>query len=261
MLQHLRETVRQRRDRKNIYSTEAYWDSKAVAYADTAVSMWPNQALTQVYDREQKELIGSLLGDVRGLSLLDLGCGVGRFSRWFTAQGASVAGVDFSSGALEIAKRQSPNGNPAYRCASVFELEDENAYNVVFVWGVLTLACVDKSQLLAALKRVRRALRQDGRLFLTEPIHRGFLHRVLDLDLREFLSVVREAGFEVRSITPLHFWPMRLLLCYVSWPSWFTTPLYHLGQAVMKLPGFSRLGDYRAILAHPTEVPPDPGNH
>ena len=96
--------------------------------------------------------------------------------------------------------------------------------------GVLTIACRDKGQLLDALIRIRRALRTDGRLLLTEPIHRGFLHRVLDLDLDRIPDVLREAGFEVQITTPLHFWPMRLALCYVPWPTWITKPLYHLGQ-------------------------------
>ena len=100
-------------------------------------------------------------------------------------------------------------------------------------------------------KRIRRALRPGGRLMITEPTHSGFLHRSLKLDLREFLAVMREAGFEVERVSPLHFWPMRLALCYVSWPKWLTAPLYHLGRFAIKLPGLTRLADYWAIMAAP----------
>jgi 2-polyprenyl-3-methyl-5-hydroxy-6-metoxy-1,4-benzoquinol methylase len=251
MLSGLHEVIRQRRNREKLYSTAAYWDSKANSYNETAVSMWPNRALNGLYESEQKELIISHLGDVSGIALLDLGCGTGRFSRWFAVQGSQVTGVDFSAGALNIAALQYPSDNPSYRQGSVFELTDEDTYDLVFTWGVLTIACRDKDQLLDSLIRIRRALRADGRLLLTEPIHRGVLHRVLNLDLSEFLAVMREAGFEVQATTPLHFWPMRLALCYISWPAWMTVPLYHLGQAAMKIPGLSRLGDYWAILACP----------
>ena len=260
MLSRLTEMIRQRSNRKNIYSTQAYWDSKARTLEGTSVSMWPNQCLNRLYEREEQKLIGRYLGDIAGSVLLDLGCGTGRFSRKFAAQGARVTGIDFSSGALEIAKRQSSSNNPTYRCGSVFELAEENAYDVVFTWGVVTVACTNKNQLLDALTRMRKALRSNGRLVLTEPIHRGFLHRVLELDLADFLSVMRRAGFEIKATAPLHFWPMRLALCYISWPAWLTMPLYHLGQAAMRIPGLSRLGDYWAILAHPTQDGPTTAN-
>ena len=50
----------------------------------------------------------------------------------------------------------------------------------------------------------------------------------------------------------MHFWPpARLLLSYVQWPGWVTRPVYWIGQAGMRLPGLSKLGDYWAILATP----------
>jgi 2-polyprenyl-3-methyl-5-hydroxy-6-metoxy-1,4-benzoquinol methylase len=251
--------IDQRRNRKYVYSTQAYWNSKANAYNDNATSMWHNRALNRLYDVELKEQIGKHLQDIAGSDLLDLGCGTGRVSRWFAGQGARVTGLDFSSGSLEIARRQSAGGNPSYRLGSAFELDDENAFDAVFTWGVVTFACSDNGQLLDVLTRIRRALRPHGRLLLAEPVHRGFLHRVLDLDLSEFLSTMREAGFVVKSTAPLHFWPMRLLLCYISWPAWFTRPLYHIGQGVMKVPGFSKLADYWMIVAHPAQVHGDIG--
>jgi 2-polyprenyl-3-methyl-5-hydroxy-6-metoxy-1,4-benzoquinol methylase len=249
MLSRLREMIHQRRHRKNLYSTAAYWDSKAHSFEDTAVSMWPNRVLNGLYEREQEELASRYLGEIEGSVLLDLGCGTGRFSRRLANKGARVTGLDFSTGALAIAKRLSSGNNPTYRRGSVFELSDEGAYDVIFTWGVLTVACLDKNQLVDVLIRIRKALRPAGRLLLTEPIHRGFLHRVLALDLPEFLSAMQQAGFEIKATDPLHFWPMRLALCYISWPAWLTVPLYHLGQAAMKVPGLSRLGDYWAILA------------
>ena len=86
---------------------------------------------------------------------------------------------------------------------------------------------------------------------ITEPTHSGFLHRSLKLGLQEFLAVMRDAGFEAETVIPLHFWPMRLVLCYVSWPKWLTAPLYHLGRVAMNLPGLNRLADYWAIMAAP----------
>jgi 2-polyprenyl-3-methyl-5-hydroxy-6-metoxy-1,4-benzoquinol methylase len=251
MLDQLRAVFRQRRNRETIYSTAAYWDSKAAAYAGTAVSMWPNQALNRHYEAEQKAWVVQHIGALGGRELLDLGCGTGRFARWFVQHGAKVTGVDFSQGALDVAASLSSGANPHYRQCSVFALAEKDRYDVIFTWGVLTIACRNREELLDALIRIRTALRSGGHLLLTEPIHRGFLHRVLNMDQIEFLDVMHEAGFEVQVTTPLHFWPMRLALAYVPWPEWLTTPLYHLGQSLLKVPALATLGDYWAIRAQP----------
>src|SRR5262249_28314804 len=46
------------------------------------------------------------VGDVRGLQILDLGCGTGRHSLWLAAAGARVTAVDFSMGMLAEAGRK-----------------------------------------------------------------------------------------------------------------------------------------------------------
>src|SRR5215471_4125748 len=142
MATNLRGLIEQRRRRKELYPTEAYWDFKAAAYQGKAVSMWPNRWLNELYDREQRRLISRYLKEIRGVEMLDLGCGVGRLSRWFAEQGARVTGMDFSAGALAIAREQSPGGNPMYRQSSVLAFDDVEAYDVIFVWGVLSVACV-----------------------------------------------------------------------------------------------------------------------
>ena len=251
MLFNLARMARERRNRKELYCTSGYWDSKARDHDGNAVSMWQNETLNRLYDQEQKDLINRLFGDLSGVALLDLGCGTGRHSRSFAAQGAIVSGLDFSKSALAIAERLSTGPNPVYRDGSLFDLTDETAYDAVFTWGVLAFACITKEELREALTRIRRALRAHGRLLLMEPIHSGFLRRVLKLTLAEYLNVMREAGLCVQSVAPLHFWPTRLILCYVSWPAWITVPLYHLGQTLMRVPGLARMADYWAILATP----------
>lgn len=251
MLSRLREMIRQRRGRKNLYSTQAYWDSKAAAFDNTAVSMWPNQALNRLYEIEQISTVRRLADPIPGRCVLDLGCGTGRFSRWFALQGAKVKGVDFSRGSLDIAEKMSEGENPSYQHGSVFDLDEEGIYDIVFIWGVLTVACRDKDELKDALVKIRRSLRPGGFVLLLEPVHRGFLHRVLDLDLHGFIAVMRQAGFDIKETKPMHFWPARLALAYISWPAWITVPCYHIGQMLMKLPGLASLGDYWAIAASP----------
>jgi len=47
----------------------------------------------------------SVLGDVAGLRVLDLGCGSGIYPRLLARRGASVTGLDQSPGMIEQARR------------------------------------------------------------------------------------------------------------------------------------------------------------
>jgi len=66
---------------------------------------------SEIYDQEANPLIGleepvvrEALGDVAGLSVLDLGCGTGRHALWMAGAGASVTAIDFSEGMMEKAR-------------------------------------------------------------------------------------------------------------------------------------------------------------
>ena len=249
MVNQFFEMLRQRQARDTLYSTADYWDYKATTYHGEAVSLWPNNNLNHLYDQELTRKIQQLLGDFHGQTILDLGCGMGRLSRWFVHLGALVTAIDFSIEALKIAKNISTDSNLAYRCQSLFELDDKGIFDIAFSSAALTVACRNKHELLDALTRLRESLRPGGRLLVIEPIHTGFLHRVLNMSVRDFLETMNNAGFQIQATASLHFWPVRLALCYVQLPNWVTLPAYRIGQILMKIMGSSGLGDYTAILA------------
>lgn len=66
-----------------------------------------------VYDHDANPLpaleeprVREAVGDVRGLAVLDLGCGTGRHAVWLAAAGAAVTAIDFSEGMLAEARRK-----------------------------------------------------------------------------------------------------------------------------------------------------------
>jgi malonyl-CoA O-methyltransferase len=68
---------------------------------------------SEIYDHEANPLIAleepvvrEATGDVRGRSVLDLGCGTGRHAMWLAEAGAVVTAVDFSEGMLAEARRK-----------------------------------------------------------------------------------------------------------------------------------------------------------
>jgi ubiquinone/menaquinone biosynthesis C-methylase UbiE len=66
-----------------------------------------------VYDHDanplpalEEPIVRAAIGEVRGLAVLDLGCGTGRHAVWLAAAGAAVTAVDFSEGMLAEARRK-----------------------------------------------------------------------------------------------------------------------------------------------------------
>src|SRR5262245_17901578 len=89
-----------------------------------------------IYDDEGNPLVAletahvhALLGDVRGLDVVDLGCGTGRHTLWLANAGARVTAVDFSPEMLRRARAKlAVSGNPA----GTVEVSPARATSVTF---------------------------------------------------------------------------------------------------------------------------------
>ncbi len=80
---------------------ERDYDAMGADYAE-ATATGPFNAL---YERPATL---ALLGAVRGLTVLDLGCGPGVLSRELVARGATVTGIDVSDAMLRLARETAP---------------------------------------------------------------------------------------------------------------------------------------------------------
>lgn len=133
-------------------------------------------ALAEWYDAKQgdtgdlwhRELIDppllALVGEVRGLRLLDLACGNGYLARRFAREGAKVAAVDASAPGIERARareRAEPLGieYSVSDAASIPGLAS-GTFDVV----VCNRALMDMSEVVAPIREVARLLRAGGRL-------------------------------------------------------------------------------------------------
>ncbi len=104
----------------------AQYDDIAAQYRQVTES--PLRRFIEAYTLEQ------LVGDVRGKSVLDLGCGEGFFTRRFRQLGARrVVGVDISSAMISLAEAEEREHTLGveYICADVRDLTDVGEFDIV----------------------------------------------------------------------------------------------------------------------------------
>jgi ubiquinone/menaquinone biosynthesis C-methylase UbiE len=101
------------------------------------------------------------VGDVRGLDVIDIGCGEGRFSRMLAERGARVTAIDLCEPMIDAAKAARVK-DEHYQVGDMEQLTgiaDES-----FDLAVAYLSFVDSFDLAAAVRAAHRVLRPDGRL-------------------------------------------------------------------------------------------------
>lgn len=106
-----------------------------------------------------------LMGDVRGLRILDLGCGEGGYARNLAAVGAQVTAVDCSQAAIRYAEQQArreslPIEHHLRNSNDLFGIADES-FDVV----LCSMMLMDCEDLDGTLREAVRVLKPGGRLF------------------------------------------------------------------------------------------------
>lgn len=221
-------------------------------------------AIRDFYDREyhglharsappdwHTRMVVARLGDNHGRQVLDVACGTGGFLQHLKKQGATVAGIDLSSNAIEECRRQMPDGE--FVCGPAETLPFESGrFDLVTCMGSLE-HFVDKPAALAEMKRVAKP---DARFLMLVP-NAGFLTRRLGLyggthqvrvkedvyELEEWNALFTSAGLDVvnrwRDLHPLSWswithgsafaWPIRAAqaLALPLWPLRWQYQVYH----------------------------------
>lgn len=134
---------------------------------DEAIDVWEDFQETGKdvsRDRVHGPALLRAIGPVRGMQVLDLGCGQGRFTRRLARRGALVTGIDWSARMIESAQdheRREPLGIVYRRM---------NAEEVAQTWSrpafervVACMSLMDMPNTPAVVRAVHRVLRAKGR--------------------------------------------------------------------------------------------------
>lgn len=118
-----------------------------------------------------------LLGDVRGLRIVDFGCGSGANTVLLANRGAHVWGVDISEDLIRLAQRRMAvsgrAGAAQFVVASAHDLPfPDDSIDIVF--GIAILHHLD---LRLVAREVRRVLRPGGRAIFQEPVRNSRIIR------------------------------------------------------------------------------------
>lgn len=119
--------------------------------------------------RLRREVLDRVLAaegfDPRGRKVLDVGCGTGFWTRYYTRRGAVYTGVDIARASVERLKVQFPGAT--FVQADVSEVDLPGRYDLINVFDVL-YHVTDDARWEAALRRLGTALEPGGRLLITD---------------------------------------------------------------------------------------------
>lgn len=231
-----------------LYSPGAYWEDRARRFAGEGDGLAAVCAygMPEFYNRaihlEQRLALEPWLNVAAGTRVLDVGCGVGRWSRLLAARGAEVLGVDLSSTMIAQARQRAAAEGVADRCR--FEVRDVSHLNVDerfdLVLGVTVLQHIlDPDALRAALAAMAAHLDAGGRMILLEAAPTTRVNRcdstVFTARHRDvYLELIRDCGLALRALTGVDPAPFRTqLLPYVRrLPAKLTLGLLALATAL-----------------------------
>lgn len=128
------------------------YDSAAESYADHLFTELEQKPL-------DRHLLNRFAEGVSDGDVLDLGCGPGHVAAYLHDRGVSVRGIDLSPDMIRVARTRSPNVEFGVGDMLALEAATGSVAGVVALYSIIHF---ERPQLDAALREIRRVLRQDG---------------------------------------------------------------------------------------------------
>lgn len=203
-----------------------YWEARAQRFAVEGDGLGAvcSYGMPRFYNRLihicQRRALAPWLRVVPGTRVLDVGCGIGRWSRLLAARGASVTGVDLSPTMIAEAERRAQASGLAGRCR--FLVQDSAALEIAGTFDLIVCVTMlqhmlDVGQMRSALNRMALHLAPQGRLVLLEAAPARIATRcnspVFTARHRAvYLRIFRACGLRVRALSGVDPAPFKMWL-------------------------------------------------
>jgi len=208
------------------YMPDVYWEDRARRFASEGAGLAAvcSYGMPEFYNQvihycQRLALEPWLPKEGRGTRVLDVGCGVGRWSRMLAARGAQVTGVDLSPTMIKQARHRAARGGLTRRCRfytkDLAQLDVGGKFD--FILGVTVLQHIlDPEALRSAITRMTDHLADGGRMVLLEAAP-ARLAEHCDTSIfkarprSEYLELFASCGLKVHTITgvdpaPFKYW-------------------------------------------------------
>ena len=197
------------------YRPAEYWEERARRFAleGDGLAAVCSYGMPGFYNRLiqfcQRRALEPWIRVVPGMRVLDIGCGIGRWSRLLAARGASVTGIDLSPTMIAEAERRAKAAGLANRCRFVVQdsanLEVDGSFDLILCVTVLQHV-PDVGALRSALRRMEQHLTPQGRLVILEAAPTRVSRRcdtsVFTARHRAFyVRLFHECGLRVRALS------------------------------------------------------------
>ncbi len=201
----------------------SYWEERARRYAGegTGLRAVCSYGMPLFYNHGihwcQRLALRPWLGVEPGTRVLDVGCGVGRWSLELAARGARVVGIDLSPTmvrvASERAEREGRGTTCEFRQGDVTRLEVDGPFDLILAVTVLQ-HLRDDLELDRAFTRLSSLLGPRGRLVLLEAAPRLSGERTEHGHLRirdeaAYRSAAESVGLRLEAITGVDLFPLK----------------------------------------------------
>jgi 2-polyprenyl-3-methyl-5-hydroxy-6-metoxy-1,4-benzoquinol methylase len=209
-----------------LYAPSVYWEDRARRFAReghglaAVCSYGMPEFYNQAIHLEQRLALRPWLNLAPGSRVLDVGCGVARWSRQLAKRGAVVTGVDLSPTMIAEAQRRAHSDGVERRCQfqvqDLSELELGSQFDAVLAVTVLQ-HILDKTRLRAAVTAMARHLAPGGRMVVLEAAPDRDVNSCDTSVFRarhreEYLDLFRECGLRLRTLTGVDPAPFRTRL-------------------------------------------------
>lgn len=160
-----------------------YWEDRAFKniYASLPAvghSSWGLE-INKYWYQEQKDQLEKLGRDWNDKKILDAGCGIGFFSRYFEGRGAKVIGIDFSKNMINVARENAPNSD--FMVGSLIQLPfDNEVFDFIYTSSVL-IHIVEDKEWKKALSELNRCLKKGGEIIFIQEF-RNFYPKNKEID-------------------------------------------------------------------------------